>query len=743
MASRVDSGSEPESIPAPPERHDSLHRLHEAALAITASLDLEQVLGEIQSHGSRLAGDAVILIYLAKDTGGSLELVRGGQAEVRDLKSSLTRFGDPVRAEDGARLLLARGDSPASRAAAAGRAIVVQDARAENEDTKRFGPSRAVRSLIAVPMIYSGDVLGVIETGWPAANSAGPQVVEQMEMLAAHAAVAVSHARLFERSREMLSLMQGINDRSAAVSGVAQAILDAAHDLHRMLAESLQRVLSLLGLKAGSILLANPTRQELHVVVHYRFPQDGGALAARQKITPTDPGLAAHAALGRQPILVQDVERDLLTLSALEALRRFGIGALAALPLISDDDVIGVLLVGAESGASLEAGTFDTLRVIAGELGQGVANARIFSRIRAEQEKFNAVISSSGDVVLSFDHQGRITLANDAAQRAFGFSVEETIGKPLPQVTTNVALNSAVEQAIRSETRERIGFEVPLADESVLFCNLSPIVDEDERVTGWVAVMQDITHLKETERLKSDMILTASHDLRNPVNLTLGALDMLGQGTDNWTSIQREVLDLAVMGARRIEALITDLLDLERVERRVGLVQEACNLTDIATTVYVENKMQAHHKQQVLEARLSEGLPAVWGDPKRLYQVVSNLVGNAIKYTPSGGQIAIQLRRANDHLLLEVSDNGNGIPQEAQARIFERFYRVAGSSSIDATGTGLGLALVKTIVEQHGGRVWVTSAAGHGSTFSVSLPIWNPSEPSAQPIGQPAAGNAP
>jgi PAS domain S-box-containing protein len=715
-----------------PQRRDMA--LREAVLAITASLDLDRVLSEIAHRCAQLVHGSAGLIYLLDNSSNLLELAAG---------SHLSIPGPTLRATAGShrspRVTLGLGQGSAGRAAAAGRAILIEDYPGGDDRPDRFktaapfGVDRPVHSLISIPLIYSGDVLGVLEVVSAETGGIPPEDADLLETLAPHAAIAIAHARLFERSREMLNLMQTVNDRNAAVSSVSQSILDAGHDLHRMLADALQRVMSLLSLKAGSILLANPAGRELHVVVHFGFPQDNGVLATRQRIGAAEPGLAARTALEGQPIVVRDVEGDPLTRPALEALRRFGIGAMAGLPLMAGDTVVGVLLVGSENDKTLDAGTLDTLRIIAGEMALGVSNARLFSRVRSDQEQLEAVITSSSDVVFSLDRQGRVTLANEAAQQAFGFDVKDAIGQPLSQATTNVALNSAVEQAVRLETRERIGFEVPLADESILFCNLSPITDQDEQVMGWVAVMQDITRFKEAERMRSDMILTASHDLRNPVNLTLGALDMLGKAAETWEPIQRELFELAVIGARRVEALIADLLDLERVERRVGLRLRECDLSEIARTVVTELRMQAQSKQQTLEDHLPAELPPVWGDSQRLYQVISNLVSNAIKYTLPAGRITLNLHREDDHILLEVSDTGVGIPKEAQARVFERFYRVAGSASIDATGTGLGLALVKTIVEQHGGQVWVTSQVGHGSTFSVSLPVWRPPATDDQP----------
>ena len=702
----LDSGSSEE----PRQRGVSPRSPNAAILSITAPLDLKQVLTEIVIHCALWVDDATTRIYLLENASGRLELAGASDAVKTDPKQSVG---------------LSRGQGAAGRAAASGRTIFIPEAVTENDQPLQSPSDPVARCLVAAPLIFSGEVLGVLEVASTRQNGISQDEADRLELIAPHAATAIAHARLFERSREMLALMQGINDRSAAVSSVAQAILDAGYDLHRMLADALQRAQSLLGLKAGSIFLASPTCRDLHVVVHFRFPQDEAVLAPAQTIHAANRGLAAQAALERQMIVVHDVEHDPLTLPALDVLRRFGIGAIAVLPLLADETVVGVLLVAGESGKALEAGTLDTLRVIADELAIGITNARRFSRVRADQEQFKAIITSSGDVVLSLDRQGRVTLANAAAQRTFGFDIQDAIGQPLARATTNVALNSAVEQVVRHATHERIGFEVPLPDESVLFCNLSPITEENGQVMGWVAVMQDITRFKETERMKSDMILTASHDLRNPANLTLGALEMLGQSADNWTPAQREIHDLAMIGVRRIEALISDLLDLERVERRVGLALRECNLIEIARAVVTEYSIPCQSKQQTLTARLPETLPSVRGDSQRLYQVMTNLVSNAVKYTPNGGSITVGLHQEDSQILFEVSDTGYGIPQAAQARIFERFYRAAGSSAIDATGTGLGLALVKTIVEQHGGRVGVTSQVGKGSTFTVSLPVWH------------------
>jgi PAS domain S-box-containing protein len=687
--------------------HVEIETIGAASLAITASLNMEEVLATVAEKAVELIRASASLVFLFDRITGLLQVAGscGTPAAYRGLTLTL-------------------GEDVAGRAARSGRTFIVDGYSAWRERTRIFDGAApddalpAVNCAAAIPIIANRQVLGVLEVLYTDGREITNKDVALLQLITPHAATAISHAQLFERSQQVMNLLEVINDRGAAVSSVSTAVINAGHNLKKMSDETLMRTVAALRLMAGKVFLSE---------------QEGEALVARSVygLPDDDPGLtriAAHCASVRQTILLQNMSVFAWAKDIVQWLTEQRMGALVAVPLIAENEVVGVLEAIAPLGRNFDTGELDTLHIITGQLALGVSNARMFSRIRAEQQQISAILGGSGDVIIGLDAAGHIQVANPAAERALGFAMIDSVGKPLSEVTLNVALNAAVDNAIKAQQAQPVGFEIQLANDAYLFCNLSPIVDPAGRLTGWVAVMQDITHFKETERIKSDMILTASHDLRNPVNLTMGALDLLGKRTENLTPVQKEALDLSLLGVHRIEALIKDLLDLERIERRVGLRLSRCDLAEIAQTVVTELILPAQQRQQQLTYDHPGVQVSVLGDPQRLYQVISNLVSNAIKYTQPGGLVTVILRTHGDHVQLDVRDTGPGITPEAQARIFERFYR-APSVSADERGTGLGLAIVKSIVEQHAGRVWVTSVVGQGSAFSVSLPAWRDEVP--------------
>jgi signal transduction histidine kinase len=270
---------------------------------------------------------------------------------------------------------------------------------------------------------------------------------------------------------------------------------------------------------------------------------------------------------------------------------------------------------------------------------------------------------------------------------------------------------------------ERPTGEIRLMDGRTFYANLSPVSAGEAGVIGWVATMQDVSHFKELNELKSDFVNAVSHDLRSPLSgimIATHLLPQLGPITDQ----QQELLNTVEDRVRSMGALIDDLLDVGKIEAGIDIEMEPTPITPIIYETINSFMPQAHDKSIRLTSHLEKDSPLVMANTTRLRQVLNNLVGNAIKYTSNSGQVTVKAFRHEDEVWIQVVDTGMGIPAADQPHVFEKFYRVRGDHVANIKGTGLGLALAQSIVEKHEGRIWLESVFGEGSTFTVALPIY-------------------
>ncbi len=239
---------------------------------------------------------------------------------------------------------------------------------------------------------------------------------------------------------------------------------------------------------------------------------------------------------------------------------------------------------------------------------------------------------------------------------------------------------------------------------------------------GAVLTLEDITHLKMLDRLKSDFIHTISHDLRSPLTAIMGYVELLervGPLNDQQKQFVRHVQN----SAQNITSLVNDLLDLGRIEAGFDTRRDETSLDAIVRYTLDNLEQQIKDKKLNLLLQIEPGLPTLRGNPIRLRQMVDNLLVNAVKYTPEHGEIRVELRSEGPQIIFEVQDTGVGIPITDQPHIFEKFYR-ASNAPKGTPGTGLGLAIVKSIVEAHEGRIWLDSVVGKGTKFIVVLPVF-------------------
>ncbi|TSA47343.1 MAG: PAS domain-containing protein [Chloroflexi bacterium] len=339
-----------------------------------------------------------------------------------------------------------------------------------------------------------------------------------------------------------------------------------------------------------------------------------------------------------------------------------------------------------------------------------------------ELQKLDTIVEHIEDGVIILDEQSNLLLINPAARKAFGLWQNDAVkGKPVSEVLPHPDLKILLSDINNPLPQNEITFE----DGRVLSAQCTPI----PRI-GVAITMQDITYLKQIDRLKNEFVHTVSHDLRSPLTAILGYVDLLDRvGPVN--DQQREFIRRVQNSVQSITSLVNDLLELGRIEAGFDTQKEVVPLEGIIRDTLETLGGQISDKKMNLHLNLPMDIPQMRGNPIRLRQMLDNLIGNAIKYTPEGGEITIDVEAQNDQVILRISDTGPGIPPADQLHIFEKFYR-ASNVPKGVGGSGLGLSIVKSIVENHQGRIWVESLLGQGSAFTVVLPLYK------QAVAQPA-----
>ncbi|MBH8577785.1 PAS domain S-box protein [Nostocaceae cyanobacterium CENA369] len=350
--------------------------------------------------------------------------------------------------------------------------------------------------------------------------------------------------------------------------------------------------------------------------------------------------------------------------------------------------------------------------------------------LRVSQTRFEGILGIADDAIISINACQGITLFNQGAEKIFGYSAAEILGQTLevllPQRFAQVhrqhvvdfgkSPNLARRMGERREIfgRRKDGTEFP-AEASISKLNI-------EKETVYTVILRDITARKQIERMKDEFVSVVSHELRTPLTSIHGSLGMLASGLLQPDSEQgKRLLEIATDSTERLVRLINDILDIERIESgKVKMEREICNLAELIGSAV--NIMQPIAKGAGVTLSISSLPVQIWADPDRIVQTLTNLLSNAIKFSP-GTTVWLTAQQQEDEVLLTVKDTGRGIPADKVNSIFERFQQVDSSDSRDRDGTGLGLAICQSIVQQHGGRIWVESVLGEGSRFYLTLPI--------------------
>jgi PAS domain S-box-containing protein len=360
----------------------------------------------------------------------------------------------------------------------------------------------------------------------------------------------------------------------------------------------------------------------------------------------------------------------------------------------------------------------------------------LFRNLKQSEERYRDLYEEAPDAYLSVGINGYITRANRRAAELLGYGRVEMVGRPVTDLYADTP--SGKEKARKLSQMFLAGqeirdeeMEIRRADGSNLWASLSvrPIVDGEGRVIASRVVVRDITEQRKLDQLKDDFISLVSHELRNPLTVVMGALNtVLTEGAHLSEKETRQLLEDAALEAEVLSHLLGNLLELSRAQaERLVLYTEATDVKKVVQDTVDRIKRQPTAHKFVVN--LPPELPPVHADPLRLERILYNLLENAVKYSPQGGEIKVTTRLGEEELVIGVTDQGVGISPADQARLFAPFQRLEESRPGGVRGVGLGLLVCQRLVEAHGGRIWVESEPGRGSTFFFTLPLNKENQP--------------
>lgn len=388
----------------------------------------------------------------------------------------------------------------------------------------------------------------------------------------------------------------------------------------------------------------------------------------------------------------------------------------------AQEEILGSVLTELDrAGAELEKLQQQT------EAQPALTEEGIRSLVESEQNRLEVVIESMTEGVIVVDESGQIKIANRAAKVLLALPPESC----LLEVKTSIeglGLKGLVIGTDVQAKKKAGEFMAKAAEGKILQVKWSAMISQSNNFLGNVIIIRDVTAAIELDRAKTEFIAGISHELRTPLTTIQNAISNISAGvTGRISKKTREYLHTIDGDCQRLNMLINDLLDAAKLEvGRMPVSRRVTNLVNLVSKVVGANMDWAAEKDLRLGCDVCGHISPVYVDPQRIYQVLTNLINNAMKYTERGGKITLRLYDNSDEVTTVVEDNGIGIPAEKQSYIFNKFYQISRPSGPGYNGSGLGLSLSKEIVEIHGGKMWVESKEGQGSKFYFSLPKTDP-----------------
>lgn len=558
-------------------------------------------------------------------------------------------------------------------------------------------PGDPTCSAIAVPLVSRRGVIGVLTLQHTQPAYFNNEQLGLLQAIASQAAIAIENGQLYAIEHKRVSELVALNQISRQFG-----VLSRSAELFDTMPQLIQDAL---GYPAVSLWISEPEKGRISLrslADTLSLPANLLAFAPQQVVTTGQP---AHFA-GTADRAVSPGDHD--THPVLAAI---------AVPLFWGTGASGVLAIHSQRPNAFQESDRVVLENLASQIAAALERIQLFEYVEQEQQRLTAVLRAAAEAILVIDAKGVLRLLNPAARNLFT-DIDTKLGQTLPVNHGYDDLINLLNKARLSDIAEQA--EIVWPDQRVFAALITPIEDG-----GQVALLHDITHFKDVERVKNEFIATASHDLKGPITTIVGYSQLLDKAGP-LSQQQRDYVSRMQRATHQMLELVQSMLDLARIDMGISLNLESLDVHSLVANVADEYSGQATTKSQSLAVVAPASHLQIQGDSLRLRQALRNLIGNAIKYTPAGGQITVTTENNSHNVHVRVQDTGYGIPNIDLPFIFDKFYRVHTADTQDVEGNGLGLAIVKAIAEQHGGQVQVESIPGQGSCFNLTLPLKMP-----------------
>jgi len=477
--------------------------------------------------------------------------------------------------------------------------------------------------------------------------------------------------------------------------------LSARLDINELTALVLRRTVETLGAIMGHMVVLDP---------HHPLQKTYSPSLSTQLEHPNLEGFLSEINESRESLILDDVQKETRWhLNPNDPTR-----SAVIVPLFGRDHLLGLLVLAHEKTQYFQLEHLLLLQAIASQAAIAIENALLYEDVAQQQKRLSAVLQSAAEAIFVFDTEGRLSLLNPTAEKLFT-DFKASLDRPLEAGYGYDALINMLEDARISGVSE--SGEIIWPDQRTFMTLITPIESG-----GLVAILHDVSHFKDIDRVKNEFIAAASHDLKNPITSITGYSELLSQAGP-LNELQTDFTHRIQNAASTMSELVQGMMQLAQADLNAAQKHEPVEMGALLAGIADEFAPQAILKEQTLQFKPLPALTLVNGNLLQLKQLFRNLVGNAIKYTPQGGTVTLSSNVEMETIRVAVQDTGFGIPTEDLPFVFDRFYRVRNGKHNEVEGNGLGLAIVKSIAEQHGGQVSVESESGKGSSFTFSLPL--------------------